>query len=216
MDKYYYEYEAGSDYCYPGTSVLINKLNIRNNQQLSEAERRFTAVTVLEVMSKPVRGSFDLKHLMDIHKAIFGDIYEWAGKLRTVNIAKGNQFCQCTYLVDYADELFSKLKAERFLIDTAPEELPERLSFYLSEINVLHPFREGNGRTQRVFMDYLARYNGYHLNFAHVSDSEMIEASATAFDMDYTKLNQMVARILEKTSDEEQSAFCRAIKTRRR
>lgn len=214
MDKYYYEYETGSDYCYPNTSILINKFDIHDSQQLDEAERRFTAITVLEVMLRPVKGSFDLKHLMDIHKVVFDDIYEWAGKLRTVNIAKGNLFCQCAYLVDYADELFDKLKAEKFLIDTAPEDLPERLSFYLSEINVLHPFREGNGRTQRVFIDYLARYNGYHLNFANVSDSEMIEASASAFDLDYIKLNLMIERIMEKTSDEDRNTFQKTIKLR--
>jgi cell filamentation protein len=92
MDKYHYEYESDSKYCYPGSPVLINLLNIPDSS-FSEAERRYTAVTTLEISAVPVRGRFDLAHLMAIHKAIFADIFSWAGKLRDVNISKGNPFC---------------------------------------------------------------------------------------------------------------------------
>jgi len=211
VDEYSYEYEGDRRYCYPGSSILINLLNITDSS-FNEAERRFTAITTLEVMRNPVPGKFDLKHLMSIHKAIFGGIFVWAGKLREVNISKGNQFCQSAYLVDCATELFAKLKDESYLATTTSEEFPIRLAYYLSEINVLHPFREGNGRTQRMFIDYLARYNGYHLNFSNVSGQEMIEASALAFNMNYSKLEAIVLRAIEATTVEERDAFRKAIK----
>jgi cell filamentation protein len=207
MTTYDYEYEVGSLYCYPNSSVLKNKLGITDGKDFARAERDLTSITVLEISESPIRGKFDLAHLMAIHKAIFADLFDWAGKLRTVNIAKGNPFCQSAYLVDYADDLFGKLKAENYLSDVSSDELPERLAYYLSEINILHPFREGNGRTQRMFIDYLARYNGYHLDYSDVTDDEMIEVSVLAFDMNYQKLNTMIQRIIVATSEKETKAF---------
>ena len=65
-----------------------------------------------------------------------------------------------------ADSLFKNLKQEDYLKDTPKEKVPLRLSYYLSEINVLHPFREGNGRTQRLFIEYLAGNAGYSVDFS--------------------------------------------------
>lgn len=93
---------------------------------------------------------------------------------------------------------FGKLKAEKYLKDSAPEIIPERLAFYLSEINVLHPFREGNGRTQRLFIEYLADNAGYTVDFSNVSNIEMIVASAEAFACEYDKMNEMFRRITSK------------------
>ena len=152
-----------------------------------------------------------MKHLQAIHKVVFGDIYEWAGELRTVNIAKGNQFCNYEHLETYADGIFSKLKSERFLTDTPPDEMPGRLTYYLSEINVLHPFREGNGRTQRVIIEYLAQAAGWHTDFSDISDTEMIEASAEAFAMEYDKMTAMFRRILSPISRDERQAFCKLL-----
>ena len=97
-------------------------------------------------MEFPIKGKFDLRHLQSIHQFIFSDIYDWAGELRTVNIAKGNQFCNHQYLETYADGIIKKLKTEKMLTVLPLSMIPERLAYYLGEINVLHPFREGNGR----------------------------------------------------------------------
>jgi cell filamentation protein len=196
MDGYSYEYEQDSHYCYPGSDVLINKLNIGDAEDFAEVERRITGVRILEALEHPIKGNLDLAHLCSIHRFIFRDIYDWAGELRDVNISKGNPFCQCAYLVDYADELFVKLKNEKYLTTASADELPKRLAYYISEINVLHPFREGNGRTQRIFIEYLARGCGYHLDFTTVTDDEMIEASVKAFDMDYGMMEAMMQRII--------------------
>ena len=196
MSDYYYEYEWDSKYCYPHSFVLKNKLGIQDGKELAEAERELTALNLAEIKEKPVRGHFDLKHLQAIHQAIFRDIFTWAGKLRAVDIAKGNQFCLCQHLESYAAGIFAELKNENYLLHTPAEAMPERLAYYLSEINVLHPFREGNGRAQRVFIEYLAQKAGFHVDFSGVTSAEMIEASALSFAREYDKMISMFQRIV--------------------
>jgi cell filamentation protein len=211
MSVYDYEYEWDSRYCYPGSNVLKNKLGIRDAEKLIEAERRNTALNVLEIMEKPVRGKFDFKHLCDIHRAIFRDIFDWAGKPRTVNISKGNPFCMSHAIPGYAEDIFAKLNNENFLTGKSPDKMPECLTYYLSEINVLHPFREGNGRTQRTFIGYLAQSAGYTVDFSNVSPNEMIEASVLSFDKDYGMMTAMLKRITSPITPQEQQAFRKKI-----
>ena len=80
-------------YCYPDSDVLKNRMGIRDKEQLGRLEKRLTMLRILELVDKPIHGKFDLKHLQSIHKYIFQDVYEWAGRLRKVDIAKGNMFC---------------------------------------------------------------------------------------------------------------------------
>ena len=93
-------------YCYPGSNVLRNKMGIRDMEQLHEMERKLTMLRILELLDKPVRGAFDLKHLQAIHAHIFQDVYDWAGELRKVDIAKGNMFCNVMFLSRQAEEIF--------------------------------------------------------------------------------------------------------------
>ncbi|MDR1158942.1 MAG: Fic family protein [Oscillospiraceae bacterium] len=200
-----------SRYCYPNSSVLKNKIGITDGAALAVAEREITAATVAGIMDKPVCGKLDFKHLCAIHRAIFRDIFDWAGKPRTVNISKGNPFCMSHAIPGYAEDIFGRLKNENFLLDTAAGEMPERLTYYLSEINVLHPFREGNGRTQRIFIEYLAQSAGYCVDFSGVSGKEMIEASVLSFDKEYAKMNEMFRRVTSPTTPQEQQAFRRKL-----
>lgn len=202
MKDYSYEYEFDSEYCYPDSNVLINKLNITDRDALANAERELTSLRLAVAKIEPVGGCFDLKHLQKIHKTLFNDVYDWAGKLRHVNIAKGNQFCLSQYLESYANTIFEQLKGENYLIGS--ENVPERLAYYLSEINVLHPFREGNGRTQRLFIEYLAGVAGYDVDFSSVSSQEMIVASADSFAKNYDTINELFERITTPISSEEQ------------
>ena len=207
MSEYNYEYEWDSKYCYPNSFVLINKLNLSDTRELSEAERQITALNLLEIKEKPVRGKFDMKHLRDIHRAIFKEIYSWAGQIRTVDIAKGNQFCLSQHIETYAEEIFVKLSEENFLVNAGVEKMPERLTYYLSEINVLHPFRESNGRAQRVFIEYLAQTAGFYIDFTDVTDKEIIEASALSFARKYEKMMEMFRRITTLITPKEQKEF---------
>lgn len=207
MNRYDYEYEWDSKYCYPNSSVLKNKLGIQEAGILAEAERRITAINILEIMDKPVRGRLDFKHLCAIHRAIFLDVFDWAGKPRTVNISKGNPFCMSNVIHEYAESIFSKLKDDDYLLGKSADEMPEALTWYLSEINVLHPFRDGNGRAQRIFIEYLAQCAGYYVDFSDVSSKEMIEASVLSFDKEYDQMTAMFGSITSPITTQEQQAF---------
>lgn len=211
MNEYDYEYEWDSKYCYPNSSVLKNRLGIQDAERLSEAERRVTAINILEIMYRPVRGRLDFKHLCAIHRAVFRDIFDWVGKPRTANNAKGNPFCMSNVIHEYADSIFNKLKADGYLLGKPAEEMPEALTWYLSEINVLHPFREGNGRAQRIFIGYLAQCAGYHVDFSDVSSKEMLEASVSSFDKEYDQTTAMFCRIISPITLQEQQAFRKRI-----
>ncbi|MGN1392501.1 MAG: Fic/DOC family protein [Succinivibrionaceae bacterium] len=196
MDNSFYEYEHDNFYCYKNSNVLKNLFNIQDPDKLQQAEREISSLRIAELMKTPLIGNFDLKHLKDIHKAIFGDIYSWAGNLRTVNISKGNQFCISTFIEQEINKIFLKLKNENFLNNLSKNDLAIRLAFYLGEINAIHPFREGNGRTQRLFIYYLALHNGYELNFAKISKKDMIEASKQTFNMEYKLMEKIMAQSL--------------------
>lgn len=203
ISDYSYSYEWDCEYCYPDSNVLINKLNIHDADALRIAEREITSLRLAAAKVQPIKGKFDLKHLQAIHAYVFGDMYAWAGKLRHVNISKGNQFCLAMNLETYGRNLFQKLEQEHYLIDSK-ENVPHRLAYYLSEINVLHPFREGNGRTQRLFIEYLASVAGFHVDFSLVSAEEMIVASADSFACDYNSIHKMFERITTPISTDGQ------------
>ncbi len=197
-NDYNYEFEHDIQYCYENSNVLRNKLNIRDAKVLASAEREITALRIVDAKINTINGDFDLNHLCKIHQYIFSDIYEWAGQIRWVNISKGNFFCNYEYIEAQANKLFEELALENHLKSTSSEKLPYRLAYYLGEINVLHPFRDGNGRAQRLFIEYLAQSCGYKVDFSTVTRDEMVEASVEAFLKDYNKMNQMFLRIISK------------------
>lgn len=187
-------------YCYPKSDVLKNKMGIRDMRQLRLLEKRLTMLRILELVEKPIQGKFDLKHLQSIHKYIFQDIYEWAGKIRKVDIAKGNMFCNVKFIGSQAEEIFGKLKEENYLQGLDEKEISIRLAYYFSEINALHPFREGNGRCQREFIRTLALHTGYVINFANVSMEEMLKASEDSFLCNYKRMEHLFACCIRKKS----------------
>lgn len=197
MEQYYYEYEQDSIYCYPDSFILKNKLNIREQSVLEDAERNITALRILELKQNPPTGEMNFKFLKKLHSQIFGDIYDWAGKVRNVNITKGNMFCDCRFIEQMADAIFKELENENYLQLYDVGKAADRLAYYLSEINALHPFREGNGRTQRLFIEILAERAGFDVDFSEVSAEEMIEASAESFLKEYGKMNKLMRRIVK-------------------
>ena len=193
-------YEArNSIYCYPGSDVLINKLNIKDNQLLSEAERKIVLTKSYELRKNSKIGDFDLNHFLEIHKFLFEDIYPFAGKFRNENIAKGYfSFAEWQYIEPEIKRLFDKLKEENYLQGRSREELVKGLAYYLSELNVLHPFREGNGRTIREFIRELAFFNGYILDLQNTTSDELLKASVDSI-ADTKELEETLNRCLIKT-----------------
>lgn len=177
MDKYNYSYEYSSNYCYPGSDVLINKLNIKDEILLNKYEKELVAIRQAEITIRPIKGDLDFEHLKAIHKYLFQDLYDWAGKTRTCNIAKKDLFCLSQFIDSYANDVFGKPKNKNYLISSSLDTLVDGLTSLFGDINALHPFREGNGRSQREFINMIARINGYELSFVSITSEDMIEAS---------------------------------------
>ncbi len=211
LNSSYYDYEWDSNYCYPNCFILKNKLNIKDENLLEEAERQITSIKILEIKMCPIKGSLDFKHFLKIHKHIFEDIYTWAGKTRSVNISKGNEFCKYIHISTMCEEVFSNLQKENYLIGLSLEDIITRLAYYLGEFNAIHPFREGNGRTQRVFIEYLAQVAGYYVDFSEVTSEEMIAASVDSFACNYKKMEYIFSRTIHPIAIKEQEAFIKSL-----
>lgn len=192
-------YEArNSAYCYKGTDVLINLLNIRDNKTLQRAESRIVATKLFELRKNEMIGNFDVEHFIKIHKFLFEDIYPFAGKFRTENIAKGYfSFAEWEYIDTELRKLLEKLHKSNLLKNDTREELVKDLAYYLAELNVLHPFREGNGRTIREFIRELAYKNGYLLDLQKVEPSEVYDAFLKSV-IDTTDLENVIDKCLIK------------------
>ena len=175
-----YSINSSSDDCYEGTSCLINKLGIRDEEKLSEIEAQITFARAVMLEDQPINGSFDFDHYKKIHEYLFSDLYEWAGKARTINISKRRTvFLSADLIEKVGEKCFSKVKNGHFE-DLSFETFAEKIAFFYNEVNFLHPFREGNGRTQRVFFTQLIRHYGYDINFGDVDIDELMIATIRA------------------------------------
>jgi len=173
-----YSLDPIADNCYPSTTILINKLEIKDEALLNEVEATLVSAKTAIWEQNPLSCTFDFRHYKDIHGFLFGDIYEWAGQIRTVNISKkGIHFCQYEEIEDLSSRIFTYLhKHEHFKKLKRKEFLSEIINFYCVT-NQLHPFREGNGRTQRVFITQLINNAGYSFDFADVDGDLLMIAT---------------------------------------
>ena len=186
-------YSVDDIYCYPGSSVLRNKLGLKDQDQLDQYEAEITALRLVEVQEKPIKGHFDLDHLKKLHFQIFQDVYDWAGEIRTVDISRGaSRFAHAQYIEPAAKTLFANLKKENELKGLILDDFSLRAAHYLSEINVLHPFREGNGRAQRAFITQLCRDAGYDLDYSDLEQDELFDAMKEAFQGNEHKIAQIL------------------------
>lgn len=206
-NKYKYTYEKTADYCYKDTNVLINKLNIKNDADLFDAERELVSLRTYELNEKPLKGDFDFKYLKDIHKYLFQDVYRWAGDIRNCNIAKKDLFCLTEHIESFGTDVFNKLKKEKYFVDFDNETTLDKLVKLFADINALHPFREGNGRSQRIFIESLAKINGIYLDLTNVSKMEMIVASHESINGNYKKLKDMFKNNSHDLSEDEQLEY---------
>lgn len=137
-------------YCYPDSDVLKNKLNIRDRDKLKQAEEEITALKQYILMESPIKGRFTKTQLINIHRFLFEDIYPFAGHIRREQISKGDTLFFPPHLINQElDKVFSKLHNDNMLHETDRKHQIERLSYIMSELNIIHPFREGNGRSIR-------------------------------------------------------------------
>jgi cell filamentation protein len=189
---------AEDPYSDPITGVLYNKLGLGTAAELEAAEREITHAALIVLDETPVPASYDLPHLRTIHQRIFGDIYEWADQVRTVAIGKGAMFCLPQYIESSSTVIFRELRGEEFLRGLGRDVFTRRLAYFLGEVNALHPFRDGNGRTQRAFFGQLARDVGYTLAWQHLDADRNVEASAAIMRGDPEPMREMLDMLMRK------------------
>ncbi|MFN0104093.1 MAG: Fic/DOC family protein [Bryobacteraceae bacterium] len=169
-------------YVYPGTNVLRNLRDIRDPDTPNEFEAEATSRRIRQLEHKPLPGAFDTTHLQAIHHHIFKDVFPWAGEFRTVNISRPDGvFAFREYILPSLNKALGELQKERCLSGTGLRRFSNRAAHYMGEINAIHPFRDGNGRSQREFIRQLALRNGYALDWSRVSGERIYEGSRRSF-----------------------------------
>ncbi len=168
---------------YPGTNVLKNLADIHDPKELEAFEAAMTFKQIGELLEHLLSGSFNTRHLQQIHHYIFQDVYAWAGQFRTVNISRPGQawFARPDYIKPALDRLFDQLRNEKGLRGLEKTAFVARMAHYLGEMNAIHPFREGNGRAQREFIRELAVNAGYAIAWSGIAIEEMRDASIQSF-----------------------------------
>ena len=175
-----YSLNPSSFDCYEGTTCLINKLNIRDERVLSEIESQitFTKASMLEI--EPIDGSFDFEHYKAIHKFLFDELYDWAGTVRTTDIAKKRtSFTKHQDIERIGTACLRKIQ-NGYLDDLPFDEFVYKIAELYHDINMLHPFREGNGRTQRIFFAQLIRHYDYSISFSDADTDFLMIATIQA------------------------------------
>ena len=167
--------------CYEGTACLINKFGIKDDKQLSLVEGQITFAKGSELERNPIKGNFDFEHYKAIHKYLFDEIYDWAGKIRSVDMSKkGTSFAKADEIEQLANACFARLKAENYFRGQEFNEFVSNIVDFYCVTNMLHPFREGNGRTQRIFISQLIRFAGYEIDFSSINIDDLMSATIQA------------------------------------
>lgn len=179
-------------YVYPGTDVLINKENIRDPRELEVFERVMTA-NRMEHLPRDIPLTYE--GYKQLHRHIFEPVYEWAGEQRVGNIAKpGATFCLVQHIIRNMDHRFEVIEAENGLKNLPRYEFTERAAEHICEINAVHPFREGNGRTQRAFLECLGEQAGHTIDLARIDPNRWMDASIQGFRKgNYEPMRQVIA-----------------------
>lgn len=189
---------ADDPYVYPGTDVLRNRLDIRNAAELAKREAALSAIRITQLERRFISGGYDLAHLQATHRIIFGDVYPWAGELRTVRISKGGDlFALPEHIEPYLRGLFADLAREALLCGLGRERFVERLAHYYAELNAVHPFREGNGRAQRAFLGQIAKTAGHPIAWARLDAERSVHAARESHHGRDSALRRMLRGLLK-------------------
>jgi cell filamentation protein len=189
----------------PETGLLRNLIGARTKDALEEAEADLSFARLMQLMEHPPRATGDLAELRAIHRYLFQDIYGWAGQTRTVDIrknVKGAGFFLPVAMIDRAASFAAaELRDENMLRGLARDRFIERLAYHYEQFNYIHPFREGNGRAQRVFWNRITRDAGWQLDWRPVQGTANDVACRAASDQqDFAPLREMFGQIVTKAT----------------
>lgn len=192
---------ASSIYCYPDSSVLKNKLDIRDPALLRKVEADLSSARQAEIFRTPVVGRFTATHLCNIHRKLLGDVYSFAGHFRREDIAKGpTRFVTYSQIKEKLQRLLGQLQQEKWLENVPFEAFAARSAYYMAELNYIHPFREGNGRAIREFMRLLFLHNGYVVQWDAVDVEALLNAMIDSV-YDTAHLEQILKQCLAVAPD---------------
>jgi cell filamentation protein len=172
----HFDYEHG---------ILKNIPGFTDQSALDDFERIQALKAIVNLEIDPLKGHFDAAHLRQVHARIFKNIYPWAGEFRKVNIRRSSSyfFAVVQFMGANLNRTFEDLAAEKHLKGLDADSFALRAAHYLGELNSIHPFREGNGRTQREFIRQLAAEAGHRINWSRVSREQMIDASVESHNL---------------------------------
>jgi len=190
-------YDAIDDpYTYENSTVLVNKLDLRDQDDLDAYEAEISNARSGEPLPD---GELDFEHYCAVHHHLFQDVYAWAGRVRTVRISKqGNPFCYPEHIEAQARKLFAELKANSFLENLEPDEFSNQAAHFLSGLNAIHAYREGNRRAQLTFLAMLADNAGHPLDLEALDPPVMLDAMIESFEDDEKKLVRAIRELIAK------------------
>lgn len=192
------KYDGGDRYFDPDTGILRNKLGLRTQQDLDLAETAFVTLATADLSFRPLvepKSGPGFSYLKQIHYKLFGDIYDWAGQIRDVDISKGStRFANFHDIESEGNRLSLEMAAQNWLCDLQHEEFADQAAYYFGEFNSLHPFREGNGRTLREYARYIAERAGHKLTWEGLDREDMVQASILSHNSNHHALRDIIIR----------------------
>ena len=194
-----YKYiDPNNQYTYPDSTVLVNKQNITNIEEAYRNEHLFVTRRLADLRLEPIH-VYSMSDILAIHNYLFQDVYAWAGQYRKVNISKsGNPFMPIQSF-NTAETYMNNLIHSYHQTANSKDKIIMHLSEILDNLNYFHPFREGNGRTQREVIRSLALSKGYSAQIRVEQDDEVynLYMDGTVHE-DLGKLKELLIRILIK------------------
>jgi cell filamentation protein len=173
-------------YLDPETGILRNLIGARTKESLEDAEGSLSFARLVQLIDRPPKPTGDLTELRAMHRQLFQDLYDWAGQIRTVDIRKnvvGAEFFLPSGMIERASVFAAgELHSDNALRGLDREHFIDRLAYHYDQVNYIHPFREGNGRVQRVFWNRVALAAGWQLDWRPVHGDVNDRASRAASD----------------------------------
>jgi cell filamentation protein len=189
-----YEADNNDPAYYPGTHVLRNLPGLQDQAELNEYEIEMVTLRSEEGIPE---GAFTPAHYRAIHRHLFQDVYEWAGKYRTIRTGKGgNWFCYPEYIKTHLSDLFTRVNGPQFQLGVDRDVFISALAEFIGDLNAIHPFREGNGRTQLVLIRLLGQRVGHPFRLEAVEADEFFRAMIASFNKDWPPLIDELERML--------------------
>ncbi len=187
-----YSLDTLSDGCYEGTAILVNKFDIKDEKTLDEIEQGITSALIAKALIDIPFENVDFNFYKDLHKFVFSDIYDWAGKVRTVDMSKkGTNFCPYGKIEEIGVGIFKRLRENNFLRNLSTDNFINEFTSLYCDLNYLHCFREGNGRIQRLFLHMLINHLGYSIDWSKIDKDLLMIATIKSVSGDVFMLRDI-------------------------